>query len=62
MQALIEYIEVKSIEYPETDLPKVEVCARIFLPKGTIRTIHKERIAEAIQDACANNVEIEPND
>lgn len=58
MQAVIEYIEVKSIEYPETDLPKVEVFARVILPKSKIRTIHKAQIAEAVKAACESNIEI----
>ncbi len=59
MQALIEYIEVKSIEYPETDLPKVEVCARVILPPGKIKSINKAQIAEAIRNGCEIGVDTE---
>ena len=59
MQALIEYIEVKSIEYPETDLPKVEVSARVILPTGKIKSINKAQIAEAIRNGCEIGVDTE---
>lgn len=58
MQAVIEYIEVKSIEYPETDFPKVEVFARVVLPLGKIKFINKEQIAEAVRNGCESYVEI----
>ena len=59
MQALIEYIEVKSIEYPETDLPKVEVVARVILPPVKIKPINKAQIAEAIRNGCEIGVDTE---
>jgi len=59
MQAMIEYIEVKSIEYPETDHPKVEVCARVILPPGKIKSINKSQIAEAIRNGCEIGVDTE---
>ncbi|MBR4654150.1 MAG: hypothetical protein IKO72_12400 [Kiritimatiellae bacterium] len=59
MQAVIEYIEVKSIEYPEADRPKVEVCARVILLPGKIKSINKAQIAEAIRNGCEIGVETE---
>ena len=58
MQAVIEYIEVKSIEYTE-DLPKVEMVARVILPQGKIKSIDKARIAEGVRCACINAVELD---
>lgn len=60
MQAVIECLECKSIEYPNSSFPQVEIFARVILPKGRIRTIHKEQIAEAVRAACENNIEIDP--
>ena len=58
MRTLIDCFECKSIEYPDSSLPQVEVFARVILPKSKIRTIHKEQIAEAVKAACESNIEI----
>ena len=59
MQALIDFFECRSIEYPSSDFPKVEICARVILPKGRILTIFQDQIAEAVKAACENNIELD---